>query len=242
VTEQNASPAEGKDSLPPVDIYVPSEEAKRLCKEFLDDARKRQLSSSENFDKSILTYSSGGLALSLAFLKDFIPIKTASMPYLLYGSWSLFVLATALTIISFLVSYRAQTLSIKFAEKYYLEGDAKYLNKTSWCDLYTRCSNQLAGGAFIVALIFTSVFVAINLNEANQMAETKSLVVNGVPAVTMQQTTETPGTLFQKGLPVGTMTLIAPQAAHQAVDEAPQTGTDNASGGASNGGQHSKSK
>lgn len=240
MTEQKASPAEGKASLSPVDMYVPSEEAKRLCKEYLDDARKRQLSSSENFDKSILTYSSGGLALSLAFLKDFIPIKTASMPYLLYGSWSLFVLATALTIISFLVSYRAQTLSIKFAEKYYLEGDVKYLNKTSWCDLYTRCSNQLAGGAFIIALIFTSVFVAINLNEANQMAETKSLVVNGVPAATMQRTTEAPGALFQKGLPAGTMTPLSPPAAHQVAQDAPQTGAGNASGGASSAGQDSK--
>lgn len=241
MTELKASTAEGMASSTPVEIYVPSEEAKRLCKEFLDDARKRQLSSSENFDKSILTYSSGGLALSLAFLKDFIPIKTATMPYLLYGSWSLFVLATALTIISFLVSYRAQTMSITFAEKYYLEGNEDYLNKTSWCDLYTRWSNRFAGGSFILALVFTSVFVAVNLNEANQMAETKNIVVNGVPAATMQRTTDAPrGTLLQKGLPAGTMTPLSPQAAPQAVQAVPQTGAGGTSGGASSAGQDSK--
>lgn len=223
MTEQSAASSE-KDASAALEIYVPSEEAQKLFKEFLDDARKRQLSSSENFDKAILTYSSGGLALSLAFLKDFIPIRTAKLSFLLYGSWSLFVLATALTILSFLVSYRAQTLSILFAQKYYLEGSSQYLNKMSWCDLYTRWSNRFAGGAFILALIFTSVFVAINLNEANQMSEKKDLAVNGVPAATMQKMTNVPtATPLQKGLPASIMTPLPPSAMPSAAGSAPQT-------------------
>jgi len=223
VTEQSVASSE-QDTSATLEIYVPSEEAQKLFKEFLDDARKRQLSSSENFDKAILTYSSGGLALSLAFLKDFIPIRTAKLSFLLYGSWSLFVLATALTILSFLVSYRAQELSILFAQRYYLEGNSQYLNKTSWCDLYTRLSNRFAGSAFILALIFTSVFVAINLNEANQMSEKKDLAVNGVPASTMQEMTNvSTDAPLHKGLPAGIMTPLSPGAMPSSAESAPQT-------------------
>ncbi|CAM4003067.1 hypothetical protein [Bordetella tumulicola] len=203
----------GGPATPPQNSYTPSEAAQTLYKAFLDDAKKRQLSSSENFDKSILTYSSGGLALSLAFLKDFIPIRTATMPYLLYGSWALFVLSTALTTVSFLVSYKAQTLSIQYAEKYYLEGNECYLNRQSWCDRCTKWFNLISGAAFILALVFTSIFVAINLNKANAMAGTKSFAQDGLPSAMMQKMTggsaEAPLT---KGLPAGTMAPVPPAA------------------------------
>jgi hypothetical protein len=40
---------------------------------------------SDEFDKSILTYSSGGLGVSLAFVKDIVPLaQTVALP-LLYG-------------------------------------------------------------------------------------------------------------------------------------------------------------
>lgn len=50
-------------------------ERQRLYERHRDDLSKRQISNAENLDKSILTYSGAGLALSLGFLKDFIPIS-----------------------------------------------------------------------------------------------------------------------------------------------------------------------
>jgi len=209
VTEESDATTAASAEIP----YTPSAEAQAIYKAYLDDARRRQLSSSENFDKAILTYSSGGLALSLAFLKDFIPIRTASMPFLLYGSWALFVLSTALTTVSFLVSYKAQTLSIQYAEKYYLKGDERYLNRQSWCDRCTKWFNLISGLAFILALGFTSVFVAINLNKADQMAGSKELVTNGLPSAIMQKMSGgAAGPSESKGLPAGTMTPLPPAA------------------------------
>lgn len=223
-------PDDTRTTAPPETPYAPSEEAQALYKAFLDDARKRQLSSSENFDKAILTYSSGGLALSLAFLKDFIPIRTASMPYLLYGSWALFVLSTAVTTMSFLVSYKAQTLSIHYAEKYYLEGDERYLNRQSWCDLCTKWFNLGSGIAFILALIFTSVFVATNLNEANYMAEKKEFVPNGLPSAIMQKIGGgSTAASDSKGLPAGTMAPVSPAA--QSATTAPASSPTTSGGG-----------
>src|SRR3569832_1908841 len=63
-----------------------SEERKRLYERHREELSKRQISNAENLDKSILTYSAAGLALSLGFLKDFIPISQAKYAWMLYGS------------------------------------------------------------------------------------------------------------------------------------------------------------
>ncbi|WP_147330454.1 MULTISPECIES: hypothetical protein [unclassified Duganella] len=196
--------------------YVPSEEATKIFATYKAEAEKRQLSSSENFDKSILTYSSGGLAVSLTFLKDFIPIKEASGAFLLYGSWLFFVIATGVTITSFLVSYKAQENSLFCAQKYYLEGLEDYFNRKSWCDHVTKWFNIISGIAFVLALIFTSIFVSINLDKASTMSDKKTVVRGiaqdgiGSPTMTkMQNSNET----LQRGLPTPTMQKVIPASA-----------------------------
>jgi hypothetical protein len=77
------------------------EERQKLFDELKAKLNKRELSNAENFDKSVLTYSSAGLAFSLAFLKDFLPIAKAVWGWLLYCSWGLFTLAIIITIISY---------------------------------------------------------------------------------------------------------------------------------------------
>jgi hypothetical protein len=155
------------------DQFVPDDEAKKIFAAHKAEAEKRQLSSSDNFDKSILTYSSAGLAVSLAFLKDFVPISKASWASLLYTSWFLFVLATSLTIVSFLISYRAQELSISDAEEYYLNGKEEYLNKSRWHNSYIGYSNSISGVAFVSALALSSLFVGLNLDVRKEAVENK---------------------------------------------------------------------
>ncbi len=61
-----------------------SDGRKKLFAELKGELFKRQLSNSDNFDKAVLAYSSAGLALSLGFLKDFVPIAKASYTCLLF--------------------------------------------------------------------------------------------------------------------------------------------------------------
>src|SRR6266576_3941345 len=61
-------------------------------------------SGTENFDKYMLTFSSGALGLSLAFIKDAVPLKTAVWITSLVGSWIAFVLCILATLLSFRLS------------------------------------------------------------------------------------------------------------------------------------------
>lgn len=175
-------------------VGVSAEEAERLAKELADaqkaqeeikklrrttyetlclEARKRQLSSSENFDKSILTYSASGLALSLTFLKDFIPIGRAAYPYALYGSWACFLLSIMLTTLSFAVAYKAQSVAMDYYEKYYIDEIDEYFGKKSGYDKWLNRLNWVSGSSFIVAIVTTSLFIGVNLKTASEILEKK---------------------------------------------------------------------
>jgi hypothetical protein len=167
-----------------VQPYVPSDDAKKFYSEYIGEIRKRQISSSENFDKSILTYSSAGLALSLGFLKDFVPPSVATCQALLFSSWGLFTLATVLTIISFLISYSAQEKMLEKAERYYCQGDQSAMTEPNWLDIAITWINLFSGAAFVVAIIFTTVFVSINLDKANVMKK-PNIAQDGMPSPTL---------------------------------------------------------
>jgi hypothetical protein len=171
----------------------------KLYAAFKAEIEKRQVSSSENFDKSILTYSSWALGISIAFIKDFIPITVAKNPCYLYWSWYLFAAAIAITTVSFLVSYAGLELSQKHGEKYFLEEDDDYLNKDNIFNTIVKKSNVFCAIFFLLALLFTIVFVSSNLEPAairkekeNMTKETKKpqvisgIATDGLPGVFMQ--------------------------------------------------------
>lgn len=189
------------------------EERNRLYKEFKTEIEKRQVSSSENFDKSVLTYSSWALGISIAFLKDFVPITIADYPWALYTSWIVFVLTIAATTISFLISYKGLEVSLHHAAKYYLEENSEYLNKDNGYNICVTWLNLFSAMAFIVGLIFTLVFVYANL-ERSVMAKSQqtnspvSIALDGVNAPLMTKASSTNATL-QRGLPTASMQPIS---------------------------------
>jgi hypothetical protein len=163
------------------------DKTQKLYEDYVNEANKRQISSSENFDKSILTYSSSGLAISLTFLKDFIPFSKATATSLLLSSWALFVLAIALTTVSFALSYKANELSKDYYRKY-LDGDENYFNKKSNWEKMLVIFNFISGLSFILAITFTSLFVALNLKGAEAMTEKKVVherTQDGLPSASM---------------------------------------------------------
>ncbi|ABR91919.1 Hypothetical protein mma_1737 [Janthinobacterium sp. Marseille] len=211
------------------------EERKRLYERHREELSKRQISNAENLDKSILTYSAAGLALSLGFLKDFIPISQAKYAWALYGSWACFTFAIVVVITSYVVSLKVLRLQLDRAERYYLSCEDAACNESLWWDKCADLLNHwLSAVAFGVALVLTIFFVSINLRGAN-MAEnkvTRSIAQDGATGLSMQKVV--PRTQIVErgitGMPVQAVTPPSP-ANNQGSSQQGQHGTSTSSGG-----------
>lgn len=180
-----------------------ADEVKKVYADYLAEVNKREVSSSENFDKSVLTFSSAGLALSIGFLKDFVPIVSASASWTLYTSWALFTTATCATITSFLVSSKALDWQKHQAHAYYIDGVEDALHRTNPWDRTTRFLNYGSGVAFLAAMIISVVFISVNLEKgsamkatnntsANNSGDNSELLNKGLTVPTMQQVSRPP--------------------------------------------------
>lgn len=176
---------ERKKRIFPQGEFQPSEERQKLFAIYWAEAQTRQRLSSDNFDKSVLTYSSSGLALSVAFLKDIVPFSGAHFLWTLYSSWLFFMMATGLTITSFLVSYKTQDLAVESAEEYYLKGNDDALNRKTWHTTVVIWSNRLAGASFVMALIATCLFVGLNLLAKDNQMKKAGIAQDGMPPAMM---------------------------------------------------------
>lgn len=134
-----------------------------------DEISKRELSNSENYDKTILTYSGFGLTFSMAFIKDVVPLKTAIGLSTLYASWIFFVCAIICVIISYFMSQKGLKRQIQIAECYYLKNcDKAFELPNKWAKL-TDNLNMISGALFILGVILNTYFCYININ--NQGAQ-----------------------------------------------------------------------
>jgi hypothetical protein len=163
------------------------------------EVEKRLVANADNFDKAVLTYSSAGLALSLGFLKDFVPIHEATCSWLLYASWGFFLMAVIVTMLSYLTSQLAQRKNLAISRKYNLELKDEALNETNWPGLMTESASYVAGACFVMALLGSTLFVSINLPKGSKMADPiRGIAHDGAPAPIIQSMH---GDLAQKGAP-----------------------------------------
>jgi hypothetical protein len=139
-----------------------------FCK-YRDQAWEDITSSSDEFDKSLLTYSSGALGLSLAFIKDIVKLENATALPWLYWSWVFLTLCIILTISSYRFSIEAQKKHLINAQRFFLERDENALNrKTIWSILLDVCA--YAGAAFFLAGVLSTVlFVYLNVSQESKM-------------------------------------------------------------------------
>lgn len=182
-----------------------TDEIKKIHADFVAEIHKREVSSSENFDKSVLTFSSAGLALSVGFLKDFVPIQFAIAPWTLYWSWILFTLATCATMLSFLVSSRALAQQKTLAYAYYIERDDAAFTRANPWNRGNTALNYTSGVAFLVAMILSVVFISLNLERGSALKNLNSQPASGSAATTAPQTQSD---ILQRGLPVPTMQKV----------------------------------
>jgi hypothetical protein len=75
--------------------------AEELYDEHRNKVWKDIESGTESFDRNLLTFSNGALGLSLAFIKDVVPLGKAVWIAALFTSWFAFALCIAVTMASF---------------------------------------------------------------------------------------------------------------------------------------------
>lgn len=155
-----------KAAVPVADAKNNDAAARRqLYDETYGELVKKQMSNSENFDKAILTLSSSGLGLSLAFIKDFVPMESASAKPMLLFSWLMFTAAILSTVGSYHTSQEAIDVQLKTAEDYYIREDAGALQRENPFASATLRLNKAAGIAFTIAIALTMLFVTYNLSK-----------------------------------------------------------------------------
>ena len=142
---------------------------------FRDELLKRQLSNTENYDKSILTLSSAGLAISLTFLKFVVPIEQAQSVFLVKISWACFLLSIIISLAAYLISNAAITQQLKIAEDYYVNKLASAFNKKNWLSTVNNWLNYATGLLFAAAIITVVLFVITNLKSQGETMTDKKV-------------------------------------------------------------------
>jgi len=159
------------------------EEKKKVYASTRQDLLTRNLSNSEKYDNAILTLSAGVLAISLAFIKDIVPLNKSEYILLLKLSWWLFGASIVSTLISFVVSQLAIKRQLQYAKEYYLEGKEESFDKKNRPALLTEFINYMSGVLFIAGIITTVCFVSANVKGGNHMVK----VIDGAPIPSLQK-------------------------------------------------------
>jgi hypothetical protein len=152
----------------PVTAVTPMDEGTKIRWELYGDHKKQEWEdiqkSTDSYDQSLLALSSGGLGLSIAFIKDIVPLHDAVWLYLLYSSWMLFIFTILCTVTSFLLSVEAHRVNLEFHWKFYIDRDNDYRDKDSWFSMAVRRCTLLAGLFFLGAIVCTAVFATKNIS------------------------------------------------------------------------------
>jgi hypothetical protein len=123
-------------------------------------------SGADSFDKSMLTLSSGALGVSLAVIKDLVPLGQALWKSLLLTSWIAFALCITTTVVSFLLSIAAVKKHRELLDRMYEEKKGELANAvpTAWNKSVWFCT-RIALVFFLTGLLCTMIFVVVNVQE-----------------------------------------------------------------------------
>jgi hypothetical protein len=154
-------------ATPDSDTIPPEAQNREACLKERDDAFESIQKSQEEFDKQLLTLSTGLLAVMLAFVKDVVPLNQEIHLPLLYTSGGLLGSCILFVLISFRISIIGH-----FKAMAYWEAQINGQNK-KFPFGYTRVVrgfNELSGALFFSGVICCLLFVGLNLNHGAQMA------------------------------------------------------------------------
>jgi hypothetical protein len=137
-----------------------------LYKQYRSELQSARQSNVDQLDGTILTLSGGGLGLSLAFMKDVVPLAQIALLGVLYCSWVLFVTAILLVLLSFATNRMAIDAQLVIADEYFLERKSDAYNKPNPWATVTEYLSIGSIAAFVLAIILTVCFVSINISSA----------------------------------------------------------------------------
>ena len=169
-------------------MATPPNRAEQLHDEYRRKVWEDSKSGSENFDKYLVTLSSGALGVSLTFIKDVVPLKDAVWIPWLIVSWAAFILAILVTLFSFRISLRALERMFPVLNDFYLNGNVDAFNKHLE-DPWTKAVDWCAYAGiflFVVGLLCTMIFVSGNVVRASSMGKRIDKIDSGCkpPAMT----------------------------------------------------------
>ena len=162
-TDAQAAAADAEAAA--AEVKADTEQRLELMSKLRTEIQRRELSNTENYDKSVLSLATAFLGFSLAFLKDFVSYRSASCHLLLPLSWGLFGLAILATIASFLTSQEELAAQLVRAEAYYINKDEAALSRRSLWDNWTKGLNWSSAVTFVLGVISTIIFITVNLKE-----------------------------------------------------------------------------
>jgi preprotein translocase subunit SecG len=137
-------------------------------------------SSTDSYDQGLLTFASGGLGLSIAFIKDIVPLEHVIWLPLLYTSWAAFAACILTTVGSFQISIKTQEEHIDHCYKYYIDRDESYLTKAKTYSKILRRFTIVAGVFFVLALICTIVFASVNVHKEALLKKENDKTASGI--------------------------------------------------------------
>ncbi len=97
--------------------------ADQMFDKFRDDLLKRDLSNTENYDKTVLALSTATLGFSLIIVKDLVKVSTACHTWLLYLSWVFLVAVIIASILAYSIGNMAINNELEKAREYYKHGN-----------------------------------------------------------------------------------------------------------------------
>ena len=113
--------------------------------------------SQEAYDKTVLTLSGGALALSMAFIKDVVPLSGAHNKSLLFWAWAVWAGSMACSVMSFYVSGIALRKAICELD------DPCTSKRHKFWDALTNLLNAGAGAFFILGVFSICIFAWRNI-------------------------------------------------------------------------------
>lgn len=116
------------------------------------------------FDKAILLLSGGTIIVSLAVVKDVVPLDSATFVNLIVWSWASLVCSLIFIILSFVTSQLSFNTEIKNWDEYCINGKDDCFNKRNIWSKFTTILNIGAMLLFLSGVVLLLRFVFKNLN------------------------------------------------------------------------------
>ncbi len=131
----------------------------------------------EEFDKTVLSLSGGGLGVSFVFLKDVIGSEPVLSPYYLTGAW----VSWALSILAVLFSYHLSHKTIHRMIQQIDAGQGDAPGFGGWYASVTQWLNAIGGALFVVGVLSITVFACVNFTH-KETSHAKSQGTSTAPA------------------------------------------------------------